>query len=103
MHGSHEEDQGRVPPQADQIVISGRDEASVEASLALNQLAMAEARDYTKLIVGTSQGRMTPESEGLLGVDQLTHSRSAHSHLTELPSASFGMTGQVIGLPGVAR
>ncbi len=40
---------------ADHAIVSGRDEAGIEASLALNKLAMAESRDYTKFTVDTSQ------------------------------------------------
>ena len=40
---------------ADHAIITGRDEETLQASLALNKLAMAEARDYTKFTVDTSQ------------------------------------------------
>ena len=40
---------------ADHAIIAGKDEDELQASLALNKLAMAEARDYTKFTVDTSQ------------------------------------------------
>lgn len=48
---------GQLPigADADHAIIVGRDEEGIQASLALNKLAMAEARDYTKFTVDTSQ------------------------------------------------
>jgi len=39
---------------ADHAIVTGHDEQSLNASLALNKLALAEARDYTKFTVDTS-------------------------------------------------
>lgn len=40
---------------ADHAIIAGRNDDEIQASLALNKLAMSEAREYTKFTVDTSQ------------------------------------------------
>ena len=53
--GGYQAGQLPIGADADHAIIVGRDEQSLAASMALNKLAMGEARDYTKFTVDTSQ------------------------------------------------
>ena len=89
--GGYAPDQLPIGADADHAIVSGKDEAGIEASLALNKLATAEARDYTKFTVDTSQ---------LFGYPMELTSTQRRQLLSTFRGRAFGVPNVVPGRSG---